>query len=90
MKFSRTSPGRLLLTLGLGLLIGRGTAGVPFVDPAVGDEKNPTAFKSGGERAAETLEKISTQLQGMDKRLETIEQVISEWKKARYGTAVTR
>ncbi|GAB5441607.1 MAG: hypothetical protein Fues2KO_19560 [Fuerstiella sp.] len=36
----------------------------------------PVAFKSGGERAAETLEKISRQIEKLDQRLANIEATV--------------
>ena len=43
----------------------------------------PATFKSGGERAAATLEKISRQIETMDKRLANIEAAVSATKKQR-------
>ena len=69
-----------LFVLTLGMTLGWVAAGVFSTPGSYADERRkdaPTAFKSGGERSAETLEKISKQIATLDQRLARIESAVT-------------
>lgn len=68
----------------VGIVCGWMTARISTPAALQADErkgKAPVAFKSGGERSAEILERISTQITTMDKRLAAIEAAVVGKKK---------
>lgn len=70
----------MLAVLAVGIILGWISAGVLSTPNLHADERRknpPVAFKSGGERSAEILEKISKQITTLDERLARIETAVA-------------